>query len=114
MSRVPHVCRSIAIVVHEAKVLLVTSKMCPGAWVPPGGKLEPRETVGDAAAREVLEESGIPVDVGRLIAYREVWWDDRDVLELYFAARPVEAPSSNDMALETWPKTPVGASSSRD
>lgn len=89
MSRPRLVVRSVAVVVNEGRVLLVTAKATPDAWVPPGGKLEPREPAHQCAAREVLEESGLAVEMGRLIAYREVWRDEGDVLELYFAARPV-------------------------
>lgn len=89
MSRTRLVVRSVAVVLSEGRVLLVTAKATPDAWVPPGGKLEPREPAHECAAREVLEESGLAVEMGRLIAYREVWREDGDLLELYFAARPV-------------------------
>ncbi len=39
------------------KVLLV--KRPEGVWALPGGKIEPGETTAQAAAREVLEETGI-------------------------------------------------------
>ena len=32
-----------------------------GRWFPPGGHVEPDELPDDAAVREVLEESGVPV-----------------------------------------------------
>lgn len=32
-----------------------------GHWFPPGGHVEPNELPDDAAVREVLEESGVPV-----------------------------------------------------
>ena len=99
--------RSVAVIVAGDAILLVESKSSPGTWVPPGGKIEARETADAAAARETLEEAGMRVEVERLIAYREVWWSSRDALELYFAARVVETPPAeavarNDGRRVTW------------
>lgn len=52
------------------RFLLVRRRNEPeaGTWTVPGGRLEMGETMADAAAREVLEETGIIVTVGA-----EVW-----------------------------------------
>ena len=78
--------RSIALVLYENQVLLVAANKLAGAWALPGGTLEPGEEIALAAEREVLEETGVHVRALRLIAYREVWWADRDMTELYFLA----------------------------
>lgn len=47
-------------VIHEGKVLLLWHAKLQ-MWLPPGGHVEPNELPDEAAVREVLEETGIPV-----------------------------------------------------
>ncbi len=55
-----------AIIVLDQKVLLIHRKR-DGAeyWVTPGGKVEEGETFEEAVKREVQEEIGIDIDVGK-------------------------------------------------
>lgn len=41
-----------------------------GAWLPPGGHIHPNELPEEAACREVLEETGLEVE---LLGQQEVW-----------------------------------------
>ena len=58
-------------VVHDAegRLLVVRRAREPGLgrWSIPGGRLEPGETVEAGVAREVREETGLVVRVGRLV-----------------------------------------------
>lgn len=58
-----------AVIVGEGKVLLVKRKYEPlkGQWSLPGGMVEIGETLEAALAREMLEETGLRVDVGPVI-----------------------------------------------
>jgi 8-oxo-dGTP diphosphatase len=59
-----------AIVRDDAGRLLVVRRANPpaaGSWSLPGGRVEEGETDPVAAAREVLEETGLDVDVGALV-----------------------------------------------
>ena len=52
-----------AVLIHEGKVLLIRRGKEPlrGRWVVPGGTVEAGETLEEALAREVLEETGLVV-----------------------------------------------------
>lgn len=68
--------------------LLLMRRSDNGHWGLPGGYVEAGESVTDAVAREVLEETGVRVEVGRLIG---VYSDPaRQVIE-YAPGRRVHA-----------------------
>ena len=49
-------------VVHEKKTLLLLHKKL-GLWLPPGGHIDDGEMPEDAARREILEETGLEVEI---------------------------------------------------
>jgi 8-oxo-dGTP pyrophosphatase MutT (NUDIX family) len=51
-----------AFVVWEARTLLIWHRKL-GMWLPPGGHIDPDEDPPQAAIREALEESGLPVRI---------------------------------------------------
>jgi len=94
-------------------------------YVLPGGRVEPGETAAEAAAREVLEETGFGVTVGDLLWVRE-YLPDRHLgnphhrtrmqqLQLYFSARmtaenarSATAPDSTQSAVVWHPLASLG------
>lgn len=54
----------------HGQLLLVLRSRAPeaGCWTVPGGRVEPGESLEDAAVREVFEETGLHIEVER-----EVW-----------------------------------------
>jgi phosphatase NudJ len=67
--------RTRPIVLHQGHILLIpadsSSEGNSTVWRLPGGGLEPHESLAECARREVLEETGIPVRVGRIAFLRE-------------------------------------------
>jgi 8-oxo-dGTP diphosphatase len=53
----------------QGRLLMIKRGHEPGAglWSIPGGRIEPGETGADALVREMLEETGLTVQVGRLL-----------------------------------------------
>jgi dATP pyrophosphohydrolase len=81
---------SVLVVVHTAgrEVLLLERAQRPGYWQSVTGSLDwPEEPLAAAAAREVLEETGIDVRSGRLAA-----WNMASTFEIYAQWRHRFAP----------------------
>ena len=53
----------------QGRLLMIKRGHDPGAglWSIPGGRIEPGETDAEAVVREMIEETGLTVEVGRLI-----------------------------------------------
>ncbi len=86
-----------AAVFDGARRLLLTRRMDNGRWCLPSGRMEPGESAMEACAREVEEETGLRVAVGRLIGlysslhhiYEYADGNRYQVVGLHFEATPV-------------------------
>jgi acetyl-CoA carboxylase carboxyl transferase subunit beta len=87
-----------AVIVQDGNLLLIQRAHDPGAgrWAIPGGRVEPGETLAEAARREVLEETGLEVDVGDI-----AWVGD--------SIGPGEPPGWHYAIVDFW-ATPTGGS----
>ncbi len=57
-----------AIVYHDAaQKVLLTQRTDNGRWCLPGGRLDPGESVEECCVREVLEETGLIVEVRKMV-----------------------------------------------
>ena len=87
-----------AAVVDERERFLMLRERSDGRWSLPGGWADPGDRPGEAAVREVLEETGYPVAAVKLVA---VWERDArglqpplpvSVFHLFFLCRVVGEP----------------------
>lgn len=89
------------VVVREDGRILAIRRADNGTWEPPGGVLELDEQPEQGAAREVLEETGMRVEVERLTGvYKNM---TRGVVALVFRCRPTggeETTSTESTAVE--------------
>lgn len=91
MDRVIQSVRAVArvLIMNDAGELLLCRSRDGKAWVPPGGTLDPGETLAVAAVREAIEEAGLAVDLGPMVYLQEFAPSHRPerVLEVAFRAR---------------------------
>ena len=73
-------------VIHDNRILLVKRGREPskGLWAVPGGKVEWGEPMRGAARREVLEETGLDVEVGEVVWVGEHLSDDHHIVLIDF------------------------------
>ena len=76
-----------AVIVDEGKVVLVRRKNEPlqGQWSLPGGMVEIGETLESALAREMLEETGLTVNVGPVVeVFDRITRDERSRVRYHY------------------------------
>ncbi len=98
------------------EVLLIRRGRPPrlGEWSLPGGRVEPGETVRDAALRELREETGVEAELGPLVDVVDGLFaeDGRHYVLIDFVARwTAGEPVAGDDAAEArfWPVKDVAA-----
>jgi 8-oxo-dGTP pyrophosphatase MutT (NUDIX family) len=89
-----------AVVIRRDARILAVQRRDTGAWVIPGGVVEPGEAITHATAREVFEETGVRIALGSLSGiYQNL---STDVVSFVFRAapddtsQPAPAPDQND------------------
>jgi 8-oxo-dGTP diphosphatase len=84
----PTVCVGAIVLDDAGRLLVVQRGRAPavGRWTVPGGRVENGERAEQAVVREVVEETGLHVDVTGFVGFVEVMDDEHHAVILDFAA----------------------------
>jgi 8-oxo-dGTP diphosphatase len=84
------------VVVNNGKILIVqraSNDTFPDLWEFPGGKREPLEKSVDGAKREVKEETGLDVEIDKVVGVFDYQLEKedgiRDATQINFLVRPI-------------------------
>lgn len=106
---------ALAVVLREERVLLVRRANPPdaGLWGYPGGKVEPGETVEQAAVRELREETGVRAEAGAVLVTLEVRGEGfhyalHAVACRYLSGKPCAADDVTDADWVSFPDVQAG------
>lgn len=93
----------------QGQILLIKRNQPPasGLWSLPGGRLEPGETLVSACCREVMEETGIDIEVKHMVAVveRQIEHFHYLIVDFYAELLPnskVEPVANTDVSEAKW------------
>jgi phosphatase NudJ len=93
-SAIPAYFVAVVVVRHGDRFLLVHEREHGQSWYLPAGRVEPGETISDAAVRETLEESGVRVRLDGVLRVEHTP-DARGYarVRVFYAASPADDPT---------------------
>jgi 8-oxo-dGTP pyrophosphatase MutT (NUDIX family) len=86
--------------------LLTTAKRRPDHWVLPKGHIEPGESPEDAAAREVVEETGVTAVVERALGRTTIVFNGVEQRVVFFLMRFVDERPADEGRSTLWLPAP--------
>lgn len=80
--------RLTAVIIEDSKLLLLDQNVDnERSWSLPGGKLEENETIAEGLKRELLEETGLQIEPGKLLYICDHSDGDEYILHMTFIAK---------------------------
>jgi ADP-ribose pyrophosphatase YjhB (NUDIX family) len=58
-------------------------------WLPPGGRVEGNESIYDCARRELMEETGLQVDLGQILYIQEFWEPEYHFVKFFISGNVI-------------------------
>jgi ADP-ribose pyrophosphatase YjhB (NUDIX family) len=87
------------VVVRRGHRFLLTQEQKYGStWSIPGGRVEPGESIVDAAVREVIEETGIPVRIDGILRIEHAPNDSTARVRVLFVGTPLDDTEPKSIA----------------
>lgn len=94
----------LTIVRKDDKFLLIHEKKHGQTWYLPAGRVEIRENLSDAAIRETLEESGVPIALEGVLRIEHTAMQTATRVSVIYVGHPIDdtppISEANDHALE--------------
>lgn len=85
-----HWCFAMAVVRLGRRFLVVRERKHGQGWYLPAGRVEAGETFVEAAVRETLEESGVPIAVEGVLRVEHTPTPDGARMRVFVVARPID------------------------
>lgn len=94
----------LVIVMHEGRFLMIREAKHGGGWYLPAGRVEPGESLVEAAVRETMEEAGVRVKPAGIVHIDQSWGGSGDSrytrLRYGIVAHPVGSTTPKSVADE--------------
>jgi ADP-ribose pyrophosphatase YjhB (NUDIX family) len=82
-------------IIEDNRILLIQREDFR-VWGLPGGDVDPGESLARAAVREAREETGLTVELTRLVGMYSLVGNDHTLITAVFAARPTDVRAAPD------------------
>ena len=89
---------ALVVVRRGHRYLLTQEKKYGSTWSIPGGRVEPGETLGEAAVREVFEETGVPIQLDGILRVEHTPGEGQNRVRVLFTGTPIDDTPPKTMA----------------
>jgi phosphatase NudJ len=92
------------VVEHSGRFLVIRERKGAKAWYAPAGRLEPGETIVEAAVRETMEEAGVRVVPTSILRVDQQWFPEEGTgLSSWWRFVLAARPASAEITPKSWP-----------